>query len=510
MKKHDSLFKSTIIVSFLVISSKLLGFGREALIAAYYGATAETDAFFFAQNMPLMIFPAVCNSVSTAFVSLYVSRLTTEGQRDADRYASRMLLATSLLGVALSLLGALLSPVLVPLLAPGFAGAQRTLAVHLTRLTMAAFVLTILQYMLSAVLNSKKLFIGSQVSSLLNNVVIIAGTVLLGRGQSMDALTLIVILGHFCQTAALVFCLRRRFSLTWRVNPFHRETLTLLRLSVPILLGNTVVQVNAIVDKALASTFPAGSLSALSYANTLTLFVTGIFITSLSIVIYPTLAADAVSGNMERYGRTMTQSLVGLECLLIPVSCITVLSAQDIVNAVYARGSFDQTAVSYTATALLFYAPMFIGDGVREILNRAFYAQRNTRTPMINSTIGVLFNIAFSLLFARWLGIAGLALGTTLSSFISAALLWRAFRRKEPSVPLNGALRYLVIQLFAGGVLIAALLLFRRVCVPPYAILRFLANTLFGFAVYFAVLLLLGGKPLRETLLRLVRRGRDA
>ena len=86
-----------------------------------------------------MMFPAVGNSLALAFTSLYVKRLAENGEQDGDRYASRMLIATTLLGVALSIVGVLLAPVLVPLLAPGFAGEQLNLAIHLTRLTMGAF-----------------------------------------------------------------------------------------------------------------------------------------------------------------------------------------------------------------------------------------------------------------------------------------------------------------------------------------------------------------------------------
>ena len=508
MKKHDSLLGTTFVVSLLIIFGKIIGFGREALIASYYGATAETDAFFFAQSMPSMFFPSVCNSISTAFVSLYVSKLAGDKQNDADIYASRMLLATTILSIVLSALGVVFAPVIVPLFAPGFAGAQKILAIHLTRLTMSAFVLTMLQYMLSAVLNSKRLFIGAQISGLLYNIVIIVFTVLLGRGQSMDCLTLVVILGHIVQTAALAFCLRGHFHLTPRTNPFHHETLRLLQLSAPILLGNAAIQINTIVDKALSSTLPEGSLSALSYANTLTFLVTSVFITSLSTVLYPTLTADAVSGNLEQYGKTLLQSLYGLECLLVPISCITLLTAQDIVDIVYARGSFNQTAVSYTATALACYAPMFIGSGIREVLNRAFYALGDTRTPMHNTAVGVFFNVAFSLLFVQWLGIAGIALGTTLSSLITAVLLFRSLRQKMPEVPLPDFLRHLAIQLLGGVALIIVLLIFRRFWNPPYAILRFLFGALIGFFTYFAVLFLLDGNVFRGPLRRLLHRFR--
>ena len=125
-KTEKNIARSTATVAIIVLLGKLIGFAREALIAAYYGATPETDAFFFANSMPAMLFPAVCSGISTAFLSLYVKRMEERGIAEGDRYASVMLGLTSLLGLALGLSGVLFSPVLVPLLAPGFSGAPQT------------------------------------------------------------------------------------------------------------------------------------------------------------------------------------------------------------------------------------------------------------------------------------------------------------------------------------------------------------------------------------------------
>lgn len=501
-----SIIKSTLVVSLLVLVSKLLGFGREALIAAYYGATAETDAFFFAHGMPALIFPAVCNSISTAFTSLYVKHITEYGREDGDRYASRMLMFTSLSGVILSVTGVLLSPVLVPIFAPGFGEAQRELAVHLSRLSMGAFFLTMLQYMLCAVLNSKKHFMGAQFSVLFYNLVIITATLALGTRQSMDLLMLSVIGGMALQVVMLAVCYRRCARFTPALNPFHRDTALLLKLSLPILLGNSVVQLNNIVDKALGSLLPIGSLSALNYAHNLTDIVTGTVIISLSTVLYPTLAEDAARGDTNSFSKTLERSMNGLTAFMVPVTCITVLDAAEIVRTVYARGSFDQTAVSYTAVALACYAPVFIFSGARELLGRAFFSVQDTKTPMVNSAIGVACNAVFSLAFYRRLGIAGIALGTTVAAFVIAVLMLTQ-AQKRLSFRLRPLLTALMRQLLAGGVLVAGLLLFRRYFVISTPFFRFAADTAAGFALYGAALTALGGRELRDVFILLRKKG---
>ena len=491
---RESLIISTVGISAITILSKLLGFFREALIADYYGATADTDAFFFAQSMPNMVFFAIGGGVSTAFISLYATRLAQDSAEDADRYASRITLTCTLLALGMSGVGIVLAPFLVPLLAPGFSGDQLTLAVSLTRLTMGALTLNMLIAMFGAILNCKKRFVSVQLCGLLYSGTIISSIVFLGRGQRMETLTLMVILGYFMHMAALVLCGLRCFRPTFRLSPFHSDTAELLRLSLPVILGSAAYQLNTITDQALGSLLPDGSLSALSYSHTLSSIVISIFITSLSTVLFPTLATDAAKGELESYGQRITQSLTILSWFLIPVSLLTLLDAEDIVSAVYARGSFDQTAVSYTGTALAGYAMMFLGTGIREILTRAFYARQDTRTPMRNTLFSIGCNIVLSVLLSRYLGLAGIALGTTISCTIAACLLLRDTSRKLPFVCLSVFFSRFWRQLLAGAVMCAALAAFHHL-VPPLSapFWRFALDTLVGFAVYLPVSLLLGG-----------------
>lgn len=493
-RSRESLIISTVGVSAITILSKLLGFCRETLIADYYGATAETDAFFFAQSMPSMVFSAISSSVSTAFISLYAARLARESTEDADRYASGIMLSCTLLSLGMFVVGIVIAPFLVPLLAPGFSGNQLTLTVSLSRLIMISLVLTMLIAMFGAVLNCKKHFVTVQLCGLLYSGTIITAIVFLGRGQRMETLTLVVLLGYFMHMAAMILCSLRCFRPTFRLSPFHTDTVELFRMSLPVMLGNAAYQLNFITDQMLGSLLPEGSLSALSYSRTLAGIVTSIFVTSLSTVLFPTLADDAAKGELESYGQRVTQSLTVLSWVLIPISLLTLLDARDVVSAVYARGSFDQTAVSYTGAALAGYAMMFLGTGIREILTRAFYARQNTRTPMHNTLISIGCNIALSILLSRYLGLAGIALGTTISCTFAACLLLRDTKRKLPFVRLSVFFSRLWRQLLAGAVMCAALAALHYLTRPLAApFWRFALDTLAGFAVYLPVSLLLGG-----------------
>lgn len=501
VKKSDSLLRAAFSVTLLVVVSKLMGFGREALIAAYFGTTAETDAFFFAQGMPSMLFPAVGNSLAFAFTSLYVHYSTRQGEESGDLLASRLLLFCGGLGMGLSVLGIFLAPVLVPLLAPGFTPEQFALATQLTRLSMGAFVLTILQCILGAIMNAKRFFIAAQVAGFVYNGYIIAITAALGTGQDVYVLMMTVVAGMLLQVATMVLLSHRHFRFALRepvrILPEARQ---LLRLAAPILLGNSVVQINNIVDKAISSTLPDGSLSALSYASTLNSLVIDIFVISLSTVLFPELTRDAASGDQDRFGHTLMRSLSGLTMLLIPISVISGVDAEEIVSVIFGRGSFDATSISLTGLVLMCYSPRFVFAGIREVLARAFFAMQDTKTPMVISTVGVGCNIVCSLLLAPVLGLMGVALGTVVSVFVIAVLLLRQARHRIEALPVGVFLHNLLRQLLAGAGMLLCLLLLRQFVSIPWPLLRLVVDGAVSVIVYLLLILFLCRKQLKQLL----------
>lgn len=493
MLKKQSIIAMTVNVSVLIIIGKVLGFVRNSVIAAYFGANEVTDAFFLAEGMPGTIFPAVCNSISTAFISLYVKRLV-ENEKKGEKFASRTLVMTSLLAVVLSIIGVIAAPLYVPLLAPGFSMGQTDLAIYLTRLSMGAFFLTMLQYMLSAILNSKKFFIASNVAGVVYNVSIIVITILLGKGQSIDALMLTTIFGAFLQIVILGACTRRVFRYIPHQNPIHQDSLELLKLALPILIGNSVVQINTIVDKALGSTLEDGALSALNYGNVLCGFVIGVFVSALSTVLYPILTEQAVSGATKQYGRTVVRSLTGLSFILLPISCIALTDANQIVRIVYERGNFDQAAVRLTTIVLVCYAPRFFLAGIREIATRAMFAIQDTKSPMICGSIGVAGNIVFSLSLVRWIGIAGIAIGTTFSVMVTDVLLLMQMHRCMKDICIKKFFLVLIKPVIACGVLCVAICGFHNYTHFSNVLLRFIIDTVIGVAIYCVVLAVLKSK----------------
>lgn len=490
--RRNKLLTASIVVTIIGLAGKFFGFARDAVIAAYYGADWQTDAFFFSQSMPGIIFPAVCNSLSTAFLTCYVSKQVNDKEQ-ADIYGSKIITFSSAIAIMLSFIAIAIVPVLVPVFAPGFSSNQTTLAVHLSRITMAAFVLTMGQYMFGAILSAKKMFYGAQIAALIYNFSVIVATVFLGKRESMDALTYTVVIGHLIQLIVLVSIAKRHFKYSFVSSIFDSETRSLLSLTLPILLGNSIVQINNIVDKVLSSLFGEGAMSALSYSNTLNRFVTGVVITTLSTVIYPVLAEHYSKKNTKEFCETVRTSISLGMIVLLPISIITTLCANDIVKIVYERGSFDAGATLSTAYALSFYGMMYVFSAIQEVAVRAFYGMKDTKTPLRAAAVAIISNaiISYVLSVPLDMGLGGVALGSTISTLFAAVLLLIALKRRLPEINMY-KLKNSTVKVLASSIVLSFAIIILRNCFSGYApFIRFVLITAIGFVIHFSVLCIL-------------------
>lgn len=489
--ENHSVFRTASIVSLIVMFGKIIGFIRDAVIASFYGVTWETDAFFFAQSMPSLVFPAVCSSLSTAFITMYVSRRIKKGPADGDKFASRMLITTIGISILLSIVSIFIMPWVVPVFAPGFQGSQRILAIRLSRITMGSFALTMFHYMAAAILNSRKMFYSSQIAAVVYNIAVIILTFIIGANKNVWLLTYTVILGHLLQSIVLLYFLLKHLKINVKMNPFHKDSKMLIKLALPILLGNSLVQLNNIIDKLIASLLQSGAVSALSYSSTLNRLVTGIFITTLSTVIYPSLSTHIANNDEKKFNSELLNSLSALPIVILPISIITAIFATDIVTIVYQRGSFDASATRLTAAALTFYAGMYVFSSIQEVIIRAFYALKDTKTPMINVVVAVIANSIISAILSRLIGIGGIALGTTISTAIASIILWVSLKKKLPDLKLNSMYSTIVKVIISSVGMIIFLVFLKQYNSNLVPLVRFLLATIMGFTVYFSALFML-------------------
>jgi len=182
-----------------------------------------------------------------------------------------------------------------------------------------------------------------------------------------------------------------------------------------------------------------GSLISLYYGFMLMLMAQAAIAQSIAIAALPTFSAQHALGKKDELRASLASALRGIFLLALPASFGLILLARPIVSMLYQRGEFNATITEMTAWALLWYAAGLVGHSVMEVLTRAFYAQQDTKTPVIIGTVAMGLNVVFSITFARlfsqigWMPHGGLALANSLATALEAGALFIFMRRR-----LNG------------------------------------------------------------------------
>lgn len=406
--------------------AKCLGFGRELALASVYGASGVSDAFLVAMNIPAVIFQAIGTSLGTAFIPLYCEVNSSKGEKDSNLYTNNILNIVVIICLVLSIIGAIFTEQIVKLFAMGFEGETLRLAIYYTRVLILGLAFLGISYIMMAFLQVKEKFIIAGLMPIPYNILIIT-SIFLSSKVNQNILPWGTLFGLSLQFIFLYpFARQKGFKYKPYINLKDEKVKKMLWLIMPVLIGVAVNQINTIVDRTIASTLVEGSISSLNYATKLNQFVMGMFIVSISSVVYPMLSKLSTENNKEKFTKTIATSVNTVTLLVIPISAGAIVLAKPIVRLLFQRGEFDERATYMTAIALTFYSIGMIGYGLRDILGKVFYSLQDTRTPMINGVIAMVLNITLNILFVKFtnMQIAGLAFATSISALVTITLLF--------------------------------------------------------------------------------------
>ncbi|WP_122641317.1 murein biosynthesis integral membrane protein MurJ [Romboutsia sp. Marseille-P6047] len=426
----SNIAKSTIGLMIATIIAKVLGFGRELVLASTYGASMYSDAYITAMNIPIVIFAVIGTTLGTVIIPMYFEVKNDLGDRKALSFTNNVFNIVIAVCIFLAILGFIFTEPLVKIFAMGFEGETLNVAINFTRITIIGIVFTGLSYVMTAYLHIKNNFTIPGLISVPKNIIIITAIILSVKYNPYIMIwgTLIGIAIEFI--FQLPFAIKSGYKYQLYVNIKDKYIKKMSWLILPVLIGVAVNQINTMVDRTLASTLVEGSISALNYANKLNGFVMALFITSVAAVIYPMLSKLSSENDNEKFVSSMVQSINSVILLVIPISVGAMVLATPIVKLLFERGEFDSRATSMTSIALIMYSIGMVAFGLRDILGKVFYALQDTKTPMVNGMIAMGMNIVLNIILVNYLQLAGLALATSISAIVCIFLLFGSLKKK--------------------------------------------------------------------------------
>jgi putative peptidoglycan lipid II flippase len=517
-----ALLRSVATVGGYTMVSRVLGFVRDVLTAAYLGAGPVADAFFIAQRLPNLFRSLFAEGAfSAAFVPIFAGKIAAEGRPAAKRFAED---ALALLLTALVLflaLGEAAMPWFLHVIAPGFATDpdKYALTVALTRITFPYLLFISLVSLLGGILNSVERFAAVAATPALLNIFLIGG-LLLAKPMGWEV-------GH---TQAWAISLAGFAQFVWLIAsskavglapdlPMPRltpEVKRLLRLMAPGVFGAGVTQINLLVSTAIASLLPGGAVSYLYYADRLNQLPLGVVGIAVGTAILPPLSRHVRRGEEEAARATQNRGIELALLLTLPAAAALAVAAEPILAVLFERGAFGHKETLATAHALAAYAAGLPAFVLVKVLAPAFFARHDTATPVKVAVVAMVTNAALTvgLMFAfHRAGNAhvGNAIATSVAGWTNALLLlfllgrrgYFAFderaRRTLPRIILAALGMALLL---AGGETLAAPLL------RPGSVIGILALAVLvcaGIGAFGALAVLVGAAEWRDLARRLRR-----
>ncbi|MGH3487832.1 MAG: murein biosynthesis integral membrane protein MurJ [Actinopolymorphaceae bacterium] len=448
-----TVVRSSVLLAGLTAVSQLLGFGRDAVMAAVFGASASVDAFLVAQGLMSVVLGLITGAMARGLIPP-VARAVDGGASDSGHRTVRVSLTVtvSVLVAGSALMFVATKPVL-SVLAPGFDSATADEAVRLTRIVLLATVFIAGTNLLAAAAQAHGRFFWSGVQGIPFNIIMIGFAVFLGGQWGVGALAVGFVVGSvarflFQLPAVSAIRLKLRPSLRLR-DPGFREVLSLVP---PLLVGSAIVNVNTMVDRAVGSAQGAGTIASLSYGWRIVTLAEVVLVTAFTTTLFPAFSTLGDPSRRAHLRRT-TERVLGVVLVLItPVVIVLAVSAKPIVVLLLARGNFDARAVELTTLAVSLYAVALAGLAVREVVARTCLAVGDSRTPVLTALAAMAVNVVGDLTLGVRYGVSGLAASTSMSVILAAVLLSVLTARRHRAVALRPLARTTVAVLAAAAV----------------------------------------------------------
>lgn len=462
-------FRSTAVFAGGTLFSRLLGMVRDIVLAGFIPAFAR-DAFFLAFRLTNMLRDLVGEgAMNAAFVPVFSSRRAERGETEFRETVGAVFGVMVLLLGVLTGLGVWFAPQLVQGInsLEAVTGSTRDpaaidLAAALVRWTFPyLFFIGLAVFAMAPLFAMKRYAVASWSPALLNIAIVVSVLCFhyIAPGVLPSAVWAVVVgvwLGGVAQLAALYVAMGRAAGV-WRprFHPRHPGVREALVLMGPVILGQAAGEVNKLVDAFFAYSLPAGTVTALFYANRLVQLPLSVFAIATAAVVLPAISAACARDEPAEARDELSEGVRQTLFLALPSALGLVALGTPIVRLLFEWGAFTAAETARTAAALAWLAPGLLGFSLVKVLVTGFYGARDTRTPVLVSTASMLLNILLNVLLVAPLGFRGLALATSIAfAANAAALLWLLARRYGGFV--DGALASSFVRIAAASSVSAA------------------------------------------------------
>ncbi len=448
------------IVMSSVIVSRLTGFFREMLIPNKLGFKEVGNAYTIAFLVPdLMYSLLVGGAIAAALIPILSGYIAKDKEEDGWKAVSTFINLSTIVMVFACIFGMIYTPQLVKIVAAGF-GHDRILefelTVKLTRILFPSVAFLMLAGQCNGILNSYHRFAAAAYGPSIYNIGSALSILFLSNwGVSYVAYGVLAssMIYFLFQLAFAIKNLKYyKFELFLRHPAFKQ----LISLAIPSLIASSIIQINVIVSQSFTTYLDVGSSAMFRAADRIWQMPLGIFAQGIGIAMLPSLAGKFANGQIDEYKSMLSRGLKTVLLLSIPSAIGIVVLSQPIIRTVIKfSNKVDENSVKIVSGVLMFFSIALIAQSIVAIMNRAFYAFNDTRTPLFIGTITLVANYIFNKIFLENtnLSVSGMALSYSIAALINATLLLSFMNKKADGMYLGKLLVFMMKTICAALVM---------------------------------------------------------
>lgn len=454
MEKVNKLTRSTMAFAIFQLLGKVFGFARESLIAYYFGAGIETDAFNTSLKATSILSLMVSNAIATTFIPMLARVEDDEGKERVNYHTNNMIVITVLIALIMSVLGVVLSPYIISVVGGGFGQETFDLAVKLTKIEMPVIIFSAIVGVMTGYLQHNGRFAATGAVAVPLNVVYIGYLIFLSSSFGIFGLAVASALGILAQAIFLYPDTKRAGMEYFPVfEPKDKYVNHAITLAVPVLLSTAINDINIIVNNRLASKLQVGTVTWLNYANKLNVMILGVFVSAVTAVVFPIMSRAFSSGDSKGGVKSMAAAVRLILLITVPAAVGLIVLAEPIVEVAFQRGEFTTFDTQMTASALRFYSMALCAMSLNTLLNRVYYSLQNTRTPLVIGGVSVAINVVMNLILINFMGHNGLALGLSIAMNASVLISFMVLRKQIGQIYGFSYIRTIIKTLLASLVM---------------------------------------------------------
>lgn len=483
------LLRGTIVIVFVGIIAKFIAFIAEAVLAAYLGTTYQSDAYYMVSSVKAVVYPMLSIGIWNVFLPLYKGYIVKAEIEKADTLTNKTLSFFLTISLGVALLQVAFAPLVVSIVAPGFEGETRTLCIKLVRVSAPSYVFIIASAVYASMLQCHNKFLGSQIREIASHIPTILAVIFFYKTYGIEVMAIaLVVSGLFRLLIEFPFV-----DWGYKYKPdfnFKSQKFSLMLKRLPsAFISAGVEQLNLLIDKAMASTLPEGTISSLNYSQKMVNVFSGFLSSAIATALYPQMI-DLITRNAKEELSKLVAVIFNIYCILMfPVTIACVLFRTELVVAVFQRGAFDVNSTTLTAGVFAMYCLGMYFIACNLIISNIFYGFGNTKMPMYIGIANLGINVVLNLTFIQFWGMNGLALATSFSAFITFLIRLGAVRcyinLRSSKIVITG-IKVLIASVIACG--------FPRVIFwihPINNYLMLLISALIGVLIYLILVKLL-------------------